>query len=104
MNRVAVIGKLAEDPKQREFPSRVVCVGLRLRVKDKDHSYVLPVVLYGRDANSALRYLRKGSVVAIDGRVVSATRKSGGISVEIVSDRVEFLDGPPIREAEEKAV
>lgn len=104
-NRVILVGRLTRDPELRALPSgnavcslRVACNGLR---KDGDGYQERPnyfdVSVFGGQGENVERYLRKGSRLAIDGRLEWReweTAEAKRQSVSIVADSVEFLDSP----------
>jgi single-strand DNA-binding protein len=111
-NRVILVGRLTRDPELRALPSgssvcglRVACNGLR---KDGDAYQERPnyfdVSVFGGQGENVERYLRKGSRLAIDGRLEwrewETTDRSSGIgqhkrqAVCVIADSVEFLDSP----------
>jgi single-strand DNA-binding protein len=77
-NRVVLIGNLTRDPELRELPSgnrvcnlRIACNGIR---RDADGEYrerplYFDVAAFGGLAENVARYMHKGSLVAVDGRL-----------------------------------
>jgi single-strand DNA-binding protein len=113
INRVVLVGRLTRDPELRALPTGVSVCGLRVACsssrKDADGDYhekpnFFDVSVYGRPAESVSRYMRKGSRVAIDGRLewreweTSDQQKRQAVS--IVADTVQFLDSPDGRRRE----
>ncbi len=107
INRVVLVGRLTRDPELRALPSGVSVCGLRIACsssrKDAEGDYrekpnYFDVSVYGGSAESVSRYMRKGSRVAIDGRLewreweTSDQQKRQAVSV--VADTVLFLDSP----------
>jgi single-strand DNA-binding protein len=107
INRVVLVGRLTRDPELRGLPSGVSVCGLRIACsssrKDADGDYhekpnFFDVSVYGGAAESVTLYMRKGSRVAIDGRLewreweTSDQQKRQAVS--IVADTVQFLDSP----------
>lgn len=107
INRTVLVGRLTRDPELRSLPSGVSVCGLRVACsssrKDADGGYhekpnFFDVSVYGAPAESVSRYMRKGSRVAIDGRLewreweTSDQQKRQAVS--IVADTVQFLDSP----------
>jgi len=106
INRVTLVARLTRDPELRALPSgtsvcslRVACNGVR-RDADGDYSErpnYFDVSVYGAAADSVSRYTRKGSRVAIDGRLEWReweTDQQKRQAVSIVADTVQFLDSP----------
>jgi single-strand DNA-binding protein len=107
LNRVTLIGRLTKDPELRELPSgqsvcnlRIACNGIR---RDADGEYrerphYFDVATFGTQAENISRYLRKGSRVAIDGRLEwrewETADQQRRQAVSIVADSIQFLDSP----------
>jgi single-strand DNA-binding protein len=107
VNKVILIGNLGQDPDTKYMPSGSAVTNLRIATtevfKDKEsgenqertewHS----VAMFGRLAEIAGEYLRKGSQVYIEGRLRTRkwTDKQGQdrYSTEIVADQMQMLGG-----------
>jgi len=107
VNKVILVGNLGADPETRYMPSGDAVTNLRLattdRYKDKQSGEMKEatewhrISMFGKLAEIAAQYLRKGSSVYIEGRI--RTRKwqdqSGQdkYSTEIVADQMQMLGG-----------
>jgi single-strand DNA-binding protein len=107
INKVILIGHLGQDPEVRALPSGSSIANLRIatteRWKDKqsgefkEQTEWHTVVLFGRTAEVAAEYLKKGSQVFIEGRL--RTRKwqdktgNDRYSTEIVGNDMQMLGG-----------
>jgi single-strand DNA-binding protein len=107
INRVVLIGRLTKDPELRELPSgqsvcnlRIACNGTR---RDTDGEYrerpqYFDVGTFGVQAENICRYLRRGSRVAIDGRLEwrewETAEQQRRQAVSVVADSIQFLDSP----------
>jgi len=107
INRVVLVGRLTRDPELRSLPSgtsvsslRVACNGSR---KDADGSYserpnYFDVSVFGAPAESVDRYMRKGSRIAVDGRLEwrewETAEQQRRQAVSVVAETVQFLDSP----------
>jgi single-strand DNA-binding protein len=110
INRVVLVARLTRDPELRELPSgqsvcnlRVACNGIR---RDGDGEYrerphYFDVATFGAQAENVARYMRKGSRVAIDGRLEwrewettdrSEIGQQKRQAVSVVAETVQFLD------------
>ena len=107
VNKVILIGNLGQDPDTKYMPSGSAVTNLRIATtesfKDREtgqqtertewHS----VAMFGRLAEVAGEYLRKGSQVYIEGRI--RTRKwqdkqgQDRYSTEIIADQMQMLGG-----------
>ncbi|MEN9706321.1 MAG: hypothetical protein RLZZ393_2200 [Pseudomonadota bacterium] len=107
INKVILIGNLGQDPEVRAMPSGSSVANLRIATteswrdkqtgENKEVTEWHTVVLFGRTAEVAQQYLRKGSSVYIEGRL--RTRKwqdkSGNdrYTTEIVANDMQMLGG-----------
>jgi single-strand DNA-binding protein len=105
INRVVLVGRLTTDPELRALPSGTSVCSLRVAcntIRKSGGEYVqkanfFGVSVYGGIAETVHRYMVKGRRVAIDGhlewREWEAEDGSKRQTVEIVAERVEFLEG-----------
>jgi single-strand DNA-binding protein len=107
INRVVLVGRLTRDPELRALPSGNSVCGLRVACstsrRDAEGDYqekpnFFDVSVFGGAAESVSRYMRKGSRVAIDGRLEwrewETADQQRRQAVSIVADTVQFLDSP----------
>jgi single-strand DNA-binding protein len=107
LNRAIIIGNLTRDPELKSLPSGIqVCsfsVATNRVWKDKngvrqESADYHNIVVFGRQAETAAQFLRKGSGVLVEGRL--QTRSWDGpdgkknYRTEIVADRVQFGNRP----------
>jgi single-strand DNA-binding protein len=113
INRVVIVGRLTRDPELRALPSGTSVCGLRIACnsshRDPDSGerserpHYFDVSVYGGPGESVASYMRRGRLVAVDGRLVwreweQDQQKRQAVS--IVADNVQFLDGPSERDSE----
>ena len=108
INKVILIGHLGQDPEVRSMPYGGSVANLRLATteswrdkqtgENKEATEWHTVVVFGRTAEVAQQYLRKGSQVFIEGRL--RTRKwqdkstgADRYSTEIVANDMQMLGG-----------
>ena len=101
INKVIVLGNLGADPEVRYTPDGGTAIAtLRIatsrRYKNRDGQPVEEtewhrVILFGRAAELAKDYLRKGSSVLIEGRL--RTRKWTDQNGQDVSENMQFVGG-----------
>jgi len=106
VNKVILIGNLGADPETRYLPSGDAVTNIRIATtenwKDKsgdkqEHTEWHRISFFGRLAEIAGEYLKKGSPVYVEGRI--RTRKwqdkdgQDKYSTEIVADRMQLLGG-----------
>ena len=104
MNRVILIGNLANDPESRTTQSGIAQCSFRLAVQRRfkgengeREADFLPVVCWRQTAEFAQRYLVKGRKVAVEGsiqtRSYDAQDGSKRYVTEIIADSVEAVGG-----------
>ena len=103
MNRIIILGRLTKDPEIRYTQGGKVVAGLTLAVnrpfKGKDGQQdadFIPVVLWGKTAETVGNYVHKGQRLLIEGRlqIRSYTAKDGikRLASEVVGDHIEFIE------------
>ncbi len=105
-NHVQLLGRLGVDPKSVAFGDNKKLVKFSLATKDffrdkdgerKEETQWHNIVLYGKSAETAEKYLKKGREVAIAGKISyrSWEDKEGNTKyiTEIVADEIQFI-GP----------
>ena len=108
MNRVILIGRLVRDPEVTYAKSNqnnaiaryTLAVDRRFAKKDNTNQQTadfIPCVAFGKGAEFAQKYLKKGTKIAIEGRVYQSTwvdpdTKKNRSSINIVIDSQEFAE------------
>lgn len=107
LNKVILIGRLGADPEVRYMPSGSAVANLRLATndgyKDRQSGQFVEntewhrVVLFGRLAEIAGQYLKKGRLVYVEGRIrTSKWQDQQGqdrYTTEIVANEMQLLGG-----------
>jgi single-strand DNA-binding protein len=107
INKVIIVGNLGNDPDTRYMPSGSAVTNLSVATNEswkdkqtgeqKDRTEWHKVAMFGRLAEIAAEYLRKGSQVYIEGKL--RTRKwqdkdgQDRFTTEIVADEMQMLGG-----------
>ncbi|MCX7883315.1 MAG: single-stranded DNA-binding protein [Brevinematales bacterium] len=101
INRVVLVGRLARDPEIKYTPANTPVARFTLAVGGKPRNdggesvSFIPIVVWGKTAETCKQYLTKGKMVAIDGRLDQRSWKaqdgSPRSTIEVVAERVEFL-------------
>jgi len=107
INRVVLVGRLTRDPELRALPSGASVCGLRIACnssrRDADGEFVerpnfFDVSVFGASGESVSQYMRRGSRVAVDGRLEwrewETAEQERRQAVSVVADSVQFLDSP----------
>ncbi len=107
INNVVLVGRIGNDPEMRYTPSGLAITKFRLGVtrrqrggssgeQGESETDWLDVVTFGQTAEFVSQYLDKGALIGVTGRVQSRTWEaqdgSKRYAVEIVADRVEFME------------
>lgn len=104
LNKAFLFGNLTRDPELRSLPSGVQVASFGIATnrvwKDRDggkkeSTEFHNIVVFGRQAETAAQYLKKGGSVLIEGRIQTRSwdDKTSGekkYRTEIVADRVQF--------------
>ena len=102
MNKAFLIGRLTRDPELRYSSSNVAIVNFSIAI---DRQYTnnqgqretdfINIVAFQKQAENIKKYVTKGSLVAVDGRIQTRNYEDkDGKRVyvtEVVADRVQFL-------------
>lgn len=106
VNKVILIGNLGKDPETRYLPSGDAVTNINVATTDQwkdksgdkqEHTEWHRVAFFGKTAEIAGEYLKKGSPVYVEGRI--RTRKwqdkegQDRYTTEIVGDRMQLLGG-----------
>lgn len=109
LNNVVLIGRLTRDPELRYIPSGTAVSTFSLAVdkgvsKEKKQEMesrnqptadFINIVVWGRIAENCAKFLVKGRLVGIQGRLQSGSYEKDGIrryTTEVVANQVEFLE------------
>ena len=104
MNKVLLLGNLTRDPELRYASNGTAVARLALAVNhryrhgdtDKEETLFIDVIAFGKQGESASKYLSKGRPVLIEGRLKWQTWEKEGqkhTKHEVVADRIQFLGG-----------
>ncbi len=101
MNSVALIGRLTRDPEVRYTSGSQMAVATfsiaidRIGGQEKKTDFPR-ITVFGRQAENCERYLRKGRLVGIQGRLQTGSyqNKDGNTvyTTDVVANNVEFLE------------
>lgn len=110
INKVVLVGNLGADPELRFLPSGDPVANLSVATTDRrsdgkgGHMKVTEwhrVSLYGKQAEVAQKYLKKGSQVYVEGKLRASiwTDRSGleRKTWSVIADRMQMLGKPEIR-------
>jgi len=103
VNKVVLIGRLTKDPELKFTPGTgtAVCtftmaVNRRFKKEGQPDADFIPVVVWGKQAESTANYMKKGKLLSVAGRIEARSyeAKDGGrrYVTEVVADEVSFLE------------
>lgn len=103
MNKVVLVGRLTADPELRHTQSGLAVANFTLAVdrgfKSQDGEQkadFIPIVTWRNLAENCAKYLAKGRMVAVSGRIqtgsYTATDGTKRYTTDVVADEVKFLE------------
>jgi len=111
-NKVILVGNLARDPERRTLPSGTPLADLRLAVsrrytlqsgESKEETLFINVTVFGKQAETVVKYMKKGRPILIEGRLRQEewTSKDGQKQsrISVVAEQFRFLGESPNRGA-----
>lgn len=99
MNSVSLTGRLTRDPEVRYSNQNMAIARFTLAVDrptKKDEADFIPVTCFGKTAELVEKYVQKGRLVGVTGRIQTGSYEKDGRKVyttDVIADRVEFLGG-----------
>lgn len=101
MNKVILIGRLTNAPEVSFTNGGLAIARYRLAVNrdrkkdgEQDADF-LNIVVFGKGAEFAQKYLTKGMKIAIDGRIQTGSYEKDGVkryTTDIIAERQEFVE------------
>ena len=108
MNNVVLIGRLTKDPETRYLGETAVTtftLAVDRQQKERKADFIR-IVAFGKTAELCERFLVKGRLVGIQGRIQTGSYKDKDdktiYTTDIVADRVEFLEWGDKKEKQEE--
>ncbi|MGX0021464.1 single-strand DNA-binding protein [Staphylococcus hominis] len=103
INRVILVGRLTKDPEYRQTPNGVSVATFTLAVnrsftnsQGEREADFINVVVFRKQAENVNKYLSKGSLAGVDGRIQSRSYENNEgrrvFVTEVVADNVQFLE------------
>lgn len=103
MNSVDLVGRLVRDPEVKYTGDQMCVATFTLAIRrDKDNADFPRVKVFGKQAEAIEKYIRKGRMLAVHGRVATGSyKKENGETVyttDIVASQIDFVDSAPKQE------
>lgn len=102
MNKVILMGRLTRDPEMRGEGTNLVArysLAVDRRFKDNDGNYptdFINIVVFGKGAEFAEKYLKKGTKVVVTGRIQTGSyvNKNGDkvYTTDVIAEDQEFAE------------
>jgi len=103
LNKVVLIGRLTKDPELKFTPGSgtavatfTVAVDRRFSKDGQREADFIPIVVWGKQAESTANYMSKGKLIGISGRIQTRSydAKDGTkrYVTEIIAEEVQFLE------------
>lgn len=103
MNRVVLVGRLTKDPELKRTNADIPVVQFTLAVDRQFSSQngerqadFISCVVWRQQAENLAKYMRKGSLIGVEGRLqVRTYEDAGGVKryvTEVVCDQIQFLE------------
>jgi single-strand DNA-binding protein len=102
LNKAMIYGNLTRDPEMKSLPSGIQVTSFSIATnrvyndrdgKRQEHVDYHNVVVFGKQAESSAKWLKKGSSAYVEGRLQTQSWEKDGVKqyrTEIVADRVQF--------------
>ena len=102
MNKVVLIGRVTRDPELRYTASNIPSVRFTLAVNrpfenqngEREADFI-NIVVWRKQAENVKKYVTKGSLIAVEGRIQTGSYEKDGQRVyttDVVADNVQFLE------------
>ncbi len=102
MNKVLLIGRITRDPELRYTSSNIPSVRFTLAVNrpfenqngERETDFI-NIVVWRKQAENVKKYVSKGSLVAVEGRIQTGSYEKDGqriYTTDVVADNVQFLE------------
>jgi len=102
MNRVELIGRITRDPELRYTSSNIATTRFTLAVNrpfqgqdGQQGTDFINIVVWRKQAENVKKYVSKGSLVAVEGRIQTGSYEKDGqriYTTDVVADSVQFLE------------
>lgn len=102
MNKVVLIGRLTADPNLKftkggtAVTTFTLAVDRRFKKEGQPEADFIPIVVWGKQAESTANYVTKGKLVAVSGRIQARSYEAKDGTrryiTEVVAEEVQFLE------------
>ena len=96
MNKVFLIGRMTKDPELRYNAQGKAVATFTLAVnRNKEQTDFIRITAFGKTAENTANYTQKGSLVAVEGTIVTGNYEKNGqrvFTTDIWANTVQFLE------------
>ena len=103
LNKVALVGRLTKDPDVRYINDNqtavakfTIAVDRTFKREGQPSADFIPIIVFGKSAENAGKYLGKGRLVAVSGRIQTRSWDDQDgkkhYATEVIADEVDYLD------------
>jgi single-strand DNA-binding protein len=103
MNKANLVGRLTKDPEirytsnnQTAIAKFTIAVNRMFKQEGQPDADFLPIIVFGKPAENCGKYIGKGRLVAVSGRIQTRswddTEGKRHFATEVIADEVHFLD------------
>lgn len=103
LNKIVLVGRLTKDPEvrytadnQTPIAKFSIAVDRTFKRDGQQSADFIPIVVFGKSAENCGKYIKKGRLVAVSGRLQTRTwddqEGKRHYVTEVIADEVDFLD------------
>ncbi|HYE81894.1 MAG TPA: single-stranded DNA-binding protein [Clostridia bacterium] len=103
LNRVALVGRLTKDPEirytadnQTPIAKFTIAVDRTFKREGQPSADFIPIIVFGKSAENCGKYIKKGRLVAVSGRLQTSSwddqEGKRHYATDVIADGVDFLD------------
>lgn len=95
MNRTILTGRATNNMELFGSDKNVGRVTIAVNGLNREDTNFIPVVCFGKTAENGNKYIYKGMMIAVEGRLNQSSYEKDGkkySSIEVIADRIEYLD------------
>ena len=104
MNKVILVGRITKDPELRNIQSGSSVVNFTIAVgrpttqnsdQNTSNADFINCVIWNKQAENLAKYVKKGSLIGVEGRIQTRTYEANGVTryiTEVLCDNVQFLE------------
>lgn len=95
MNRTILTGRATKEMELIGRERNVGKVSIAVNGLKPEETSFIPITCFGRTAENGAKYIYKGMLIAVDGKLYQNTYEKDGkkySSIEVIADRIEYLD------------